>query len=226
MPMVGMVRREVISRASSASTSSRTTANTPACSTASASASNRSFLGLRTALDLVATLFLHVLREHTDVAHDGDAGIAHGANLRHDLNAAFQLDRLGARQGEEVGIGDRIGGGLVGVIRQIGHDKRTGFGTGNGGDMVPHLGERNLCRVGITEDDHADRIAHQNERHAGLVEQSRGRIIVGGQRRDFLAARLGRANPVGGDFLLLVHSNKLFTPHPKASNKTPSCIGG
>ena len=42
--------------------------------------------------------------------------------------------------------------------------------------------------VGITEHNHAQRIAHQDERHAAFIEQPGHGKIVGGERGDFFAA--------------------------------------
>src|SRR5688572_24638891 len=42
--------------------------------------------------------------------------------------------------------------------------------------------------VGITEDDHADGIADEEDRDADFVEETGHRKIVGGERGDFLAA--------------------------------------
>ena len=67
--------------------------------------------------------------------------------------------------------------------------------------MVADVVERDLGGVGKTEHDHAERIADEEHGHAGLVKQPRGGIVVGGQRGNFFAARLGLGDPVGRDFL-------------------------
>ena len=205
--MVGMLTAAVISRASSGSTSSSTMAKAPAFSTASASASRRSFSDVGPALDLVAALFLHRLRQHADVAHDGDAGPAQRDDFRHDRDAALELHRLRAGLDEHARVGHRGLGRLVGVIGKIGDDERPGLRARDGGDMMADLLERHLGRVRITEHDHADRIADEDQRHARLVEQPRGGVIVARSARE-LSRRApwpGRIHS-GRDFLRRFHA--------------------
>ena len=52
---------------------------------------------VRLALDLVAALLLHRLRQHADVAHDGDARLAHRFDFAALRDAALQLHRLARR---------------------------------------------------------------------------------------------------------------------------------
>src|ERR1051325_4638972 len=54
--------------------------------------------------------------------------------------------------------------------------------------------------IGIAEDDHSKRVAHENQRKARFVEQAGHRKIIGCQGGDFLAARLHTANGVSRDF--------------------------
>ena len=50
--------------------------------------------------------------------------------------------------------------------------------------VVDHLGHRHPDRGLVAEHDLAERIADEQERDAGLVEDLRGRVVVGGQHRD------------------------------------------
>ncbi len=134
------------------------------------------------------------------MAHHGDARFAESFYFGKDLHAALELDGLRARLEQHTGVGDRVLRRLVGVVGKIAHDQRPGLGAGHGGDMMPDLVQSHLRRVGITENDHAHRIAHENQRHTRFIKQPRRRIIVSRQRRNIFAARPGLGNPFGRDF--------------------------
>ena len=70
--MVGMVTAAVISRASSGSTNSSTSGEDAGFLDRDRVGQQPLALGLGLALDLVAALFFHRLRQHADVAHDGE----------------------------------------------------------------------------------------------------------------------------------------------------------
>ena len=74
MPMVGIVKRSVISWAKSSGMPSKTTENAPASSTASASRKTTFAALLFPALNLVAAELMHRLRRQADMAHDRNAG--------------------------------------------------------------------------------------------------------------------------------------------------------
>lgn len=157
--------------------------------------------GLGLALDLVAALLLDRLREHADVAHDGKTGGAQGGDFGCDLDAALELDGLSTGIGELAGVGDGVGGGLVGVVGEIADDEGAGLGAGDGGDVVLDFGERDVRGVRITENDHADGVADEEDGHASFIKEARGGIIVGREGGDFFAAGLGLGDPLGRDFL-------------------------
>ncbi len=50
--------------------------------------------------------------------------------------------------------------------------------------VVDHLGHRHADRGLVAEHDLADRVADEQQRDPGLVEQLRRRVVVGGQHRD------------------------------------------
>ena len=156
--------------------------------------------GFGAALDLVAALLFNRLGEHADVGHDGVAGVAEGVDFGNDGDAALELDGFGAGVGELAGVGDGVSGGLVGVVGEIADDEGSRLGAGDGGDVMLDFGERDVGGVGITEDDHADGVADEEDGDAGFIEQAGGGIVVGGERGDFFAPGLGLGNPVGRDF--------------------------
>ena len=61
------------------------------------------------------------------------------------------------------------------------HTSRYGSG------VMDHFRERDLGGVFVAKNDHADRIANQNDVNPAFVQQPAGWIIVGGQRRDTFA---------------------------------------
>ena len=72
----------------------------------------------------------------------------------------------------------------------------------DGARVMEHVVEGDRERVLVSEHDHADRVADEHRVHAGLVEQTRHRCVVGRQHGDLLATRLlfleiGNANPGG-----------------------------
>lgn len=60
------------------------------------------------------------------------------------------------------------------------------MGPGGGANMMFHVGHGDMGRVRITENDHAEGIADQEEGDAGFVEQSGEGIIVRGEGGDRL----------------------------------------
>ena len=117
-----------------------------------------------------------------------------------DFAAALGLDGFGAGSGETFGVGDSIGNGVVAAIGQIGHEERTGFGASGGADVVLHFGHRHVSGVGVTQNNHPEGVAHENERDAGFVEQPRHGEIIGRERGDFLATSLHGPDGVRRDF--------------------------
>jgi len=64
----------------------------------------------------------------------------------------------------------------------------TGHGAFRGARRarVQHLVDRYLQSVLLSEYDHAERIANENDIHAGFIEQTRSRIVVRRQASNFL----------------------------------------
>ncbi len=63
-------------------------------------------------------------------------------------------------------------------------DERVPRTTHHGLGVMEHLVHRDAHRLLVAEHDHAERVADEDERHAGLVDDARGRVVVGGQHRD------------------------------------------
>ena len=63
-------------------------------------------------------------------------------------------------------------------------DHRPARAADHGLRVVDHLGHRHADRRLVAEEHLAERIAHEQQRDPGLVEELRGREVVGGQHRD------------------------------------------
>ena len=91
------------------------------------------------------------------------------------------------------------GGGLVTLKGHVGDQEGLGLGAGGGANVMFHFGQGDVRGVGVAENDHAERIADQDQGDAGGVEQLGHGKIVGGERGD-AAAVFHAANGGGGDF--------------------------
>ena len=86
--------------------------------------------------------------------------------------------------------------------------------------MADHVLERHGGGVGVTEHNHAERIADEDEVKPGFVEQARRRVIVGGERRDF--ALLAFEFPETGDGV--VHAAGKTNLAPIGAGGKPGCV--
>jgi len=71
---------------------------------------------------------------------------------------------------------------------------------GNGAGVVEHVLHRHGERRVVSEDDHAERVPDEDGVHARAVESARGREVVRGEHRDWLAAVLLRLKREERDF--------------------------
>ena len=92
--------------------------------------------------------------------------------------------------------------------------------------VVEHLVHRDAHGLLVAEHDHAQRVADEDQRDARLVDDARGRVVVGGEHRDALAvdAHLGdvgdghaplRLAGLGGRLRLIVALIVLPMMHPR-----------
>ena len=108
-----------------------------------------------------------------------------GADLLENLAPAFGFDRFRAGGDQALGrCAQRAFGGFIAAIGQIGREQGAGFGAGSRAHVVFHLRHGHVGRVRVTQHHHAQGIAHQDQRHARLVQQPGHGKIVGRQRGD------------------------------------------
>ena len=79
---------------------------------------------------------------------------------------------------------------MVGTERHVGDKQRAAHGPAHGARVVQHLIQRHGQSGVIAEHRHPQRVAHQQKVDAGLVDDARGRIVIGGQRGDRLRCPL------------------------------------
>ena len=153
----------------------------------------------RAALDPVAAVLLHRLRQQADMSHHRNAGGDDGRDLPGHVDAAFQLHRLAAgfvddppRRGN--GLRRRI---LIAAGRHVDDDAGLGRAAHHRLPMRDHHLERGAERRLVAMQHHGDAVADQ-EQVDMVVEQAGDGIGVGGQADDRHAA-LAAANRLGAD---------------------------
>ena len=138
-------------------------------------------------LHAIAAHAMHTLRREAEMADDGNLGVDEGA----DQFDARALDLDGFRAGlldEANGVGNGIGdGAVIAAEGHVGDDERAAHGAAHSAGMVEHLVDGDGERVFVAENDHGERVANEDEVDAGLIGETRGGIVVGGERGDGLA---------------------------------------
>jgi hypothetical protein len=142
------------------------------------------------ALDPVAAHGVHGLRRQAEVAHDGDPPI--DQRSRQLEQRAFELDRVRTSLFEEPpGVADPVlDGGVIGHERHVAHDQGVRRAAGHRPGVVQHLLHRDRQRRGVPQDVLGQRVADQDDGHAGLVEDLGGGEVVRGEHDESLAALL------------------------------------
>ncbi len=152
--------------------------------------------GLAATLHLQAPQPVDGLGGQADVRHDGDADVdqsLHQVQLDaldlHGVGAAF-LDQA-SRVAHAV-----LDRGLERHERHVAHHHGVLGSTRHRLHVVEHLLHRDRELVRVAEDVASHGIPHQQDRHAGSVEDLGGGEVVGGQHHEPLAFRLPRAQVV------------------------------
>jgi hypothetical protein len=92
---------------------------------------------------------------------------------------------------EPAGVADAVlDRHLVGQERHVPDDHRPFHAPGDGLRVMQHLLHRDRERVRVAQDVVRDRVADEEDRDAGLVEDPRGGEVVGGEHREAGAPRL------------------------------------
>src|SRR5438477_4660376 len=88
-------------------------------------AHERLSFGLRAAFDFVAAFFAHTLRQHSDVAYEGNPFRYDRLDLWDVTDAALELDGLRARFDQRARRGNGLRGRFVGVNGEIADQQGT-----------------------------------------------------------------------------------------------------
>ena len=133
------------------------------------------------------------LRGEPDVAHDRHAGRDEQLDLRRDAAAALELDRVGADRLQEAHGGRErlLRGGLVGAERQVGDDHRPARRADHRAHHGQQLVDGDRDGRGVPEHVVAGRVADEQHRDAGRLEDRCGEHVVRRQHRPPLTAVLG-----------------------------------
>jgi len=78
------------------------------------------------------------------------------------------------------------------VIAAVGHvrdEEGAARSTAHGAGVMEHFVDGDGQGIFVAEHDHAERIADEDDVHAGFVNQARGRIVVSREAGDFLGVR-------------------------------------
>ncbi len=129
------------------------------------------------------------LRGKPDVAHDGDTAIGHALDGSFHGNAAFQFYGLAAGLPHKAGgvIHGVFSAGLVSHKGHIADDEGIFSAAHDGFGMMEHFFNGHADGRFITEDDHAQAVADEDEGDAGFVNYLGGGVVIGGNHGDFLA---------------------------------------
>ena len=149
-------------------------------------------------LHLVAAHSVDGLRREADVPHDRDVHRRDRRDRLGDVDAALELDRLGAPLLHHAPrVAQRIlGRNLVGEKRQIGDDQRPRARPRHHLQVINDLVDRHGQRRVEALHHHAERVADEDDVDACLVDDLGEREIVSRQGRD-LRSRLLHSLEVG-----------------------------
>ena len=152
------------------------------------------------ALHLIAAHAMHGLRRQPDVADDGN--LCRDQALHQLRTRPFDLYRFGtAFLHKAGGIGHSlIHRYVVGAIRHIHRQHGTADAAAHSTRVVQHLVHGDGQGAFEAHHHHGQRVANQQQVDAGLIRETRGGVVISGQRRDRLMRLLAFEKCVRGDF--------------------------
>src|SRR5216684_92560 len=172
------------------------------------------------ALHAMAAHPMNRLWRKADVSHHWDIDVDQASYSIGHRDAALELDRFGATVLDQTaGIAHGLlDTHLVGKKWQIGNDECTPARPHNHPRMVNHLTKRHRQRAVGSLHDHPKAVAHQENVHTHMVEDSREGIVVRRQHRDRRAFSL-HSTQVGYPNFFFCHCDA----HHTLKVKMPSC---
>src|ERR1051325_3970294 len=160
------------------------------------------------ALHVITAFFEHVLRKHAEMADKRNASVYDPFYLLDNTPATLGFDSLGSRGLQAFGILGRIGDAFIAAIWKVRGQQSVRFGASGGPHVVFHVSHGDMGRIGIAEHDHAQRVPHQDQRDAGLIEKAGHWEIVRREGGDLFSTPLHFADCFGSN-LLAAHRLKL-----------------
>ena len=158
---------------------------------------------MRATFHFVTAFLAHALRQHPNVPHERNPGRDDRLNLWNVTDTALEFHCLRPRFREQARGLNGLLGSVVAVNRHVRDNQSAFHPAGDGASVMQHFVQRHLGRVFVSQHHHPKGIADQDNIEAAFIEQTRGRIIVGGQRGDALSAPLHFAK-----FFCRVHLHK------------------
>ncbi len=154
-----------------------------------------------TALDLEAAELVIALRRQADVAHDGNPRRDQLPDELRVNGAALELDRVTAAILHQLpGVGHRLlERRLIRHERHVADDVSSPGSPRDRATVIGHLVERHRQGRVVTLDDHAERIADQEDVRACFFEKPRKRGVIGSEHGDLLAFLFHLPERVDGD---------------------------
>src|SRR5208282_3197233 len=152
-------------------------------------------------LNFVATHDVDRLRSQANVPGNGNLSVDHAADNLYALLTALHFDGFGAAFFHEAGgVTNRVFGvNLIGPVGHVGDEQCVFHSAAHGLYVVQHLIDSDRKRVFVAEHGHGERVADEGDVDPGLVDESRGGIVVGREAGDGLMVKLLFADGRSGD---------------------------
>ena len=150
---------------------------------------------------------IHRLRRQADVPHHGNAGLDEFPHRLRRALAAFELHSAAAGLLHEPRrvLHRVLPAGLVAAERHIADDQCVLRAADYGLSVMQHVVHRHRQRRVITEDHHAERVANENDVSPAILDEPRGRTVVGRHHHDLRAIVL-HLDDVGGADAWHIHA--------------------
>ena len=164
---------------------------------------------------------MYRLRGQPHMADDRNLGVDQPLDQFQATAATLDLHRFSATLFDEAdGVGHALGNaGVIGAEGHVGDEHRATHRTANRAGVVQHLVDGDGQGAVEAHHHHGERVADENHVDPRLIDQPRGRIVVGGQRRDRLPEALLLLKMGNRDFRLdgrgrgVVHAAEMRNAH-------------
>ncbi len=123
---------------------------------------NREFVGRSAFLPIAA--FLHnSLWQHSHVTDDRNPFLCQSLYFSRLFHATFEFNSLSTSFNQEASIPDGSVISIIGMNGQVSNEQSSLAAPCGGGNVMGHVLNRDMGRIGETEDDHAQRVSYKNQ---------------------------------------------------------------